>query len=37
MAVSSNIELQWVIENATATFAMKKAESEVFNAGGFKW
>ncbi|GMR55339.1 hypothetical protein PMAYCL1PPCAC_25534, partial [Pristionchus mayeri] len=34
---NSNFVLQWVINNARATHAAGKAESDEFNKGGFKW
>ncbi|GMT02560.1 hypothetical protein PENTCL1PPCAC_24734, partial [Pristionchus entomophagus] len=37
MADNSNFVLKWEIYNAKATFARRKAESEVFNEGGFEW
>ncbi|GMT01918.1 hypothetical protein PENTCL1PPCAC_24092, partial [Pristionchus entomophagus] len=32
-----NFVLRWEINNAKATFARRKAESKMFNEGGFKW
>ncbi|GMT02077.1 hypothetical protein PENTCL1PPCAC_24252, partial [Pristionchus entomophagus] len=34
---NSNFVLKWEIDNAAATLATGKAESGVFNEGGFKW